>query len=87
MASQYVSKDLQATTHVQSVEVNTELLLLLINDSSTGNLFVSFEQDKTDDYVTLKPGEKYTNLDIQICRLYFKCSEGTVNFRFFGLNK
>jgi len=87
MASQYVSKNLQATTIANSIEVNTELLLLLINDSTSSDLLVSFEQNQDEDYLTLRPGEYHRNLDIQIANLHFKSSDGVVNFRFFGLNK
>lgn len=87
MAQQYVSKLLTATNSAQSAAMNTEVILLVANDSTSVDLMISFESDTASDYITLKPGEQIKNIELQCANLYYKTLSSTAVFRVLGLNK
>ena len=87
MAVQYTHLNISATTNAASTVVDVEEVLLISNDSLSGNLLVSLQDDVAGDYITLLPGESYKNLPVSVNRVYYKSSAGTVTGRFFGLQK
>ena len=89
MANQYNSQNLTAAVTEASVAVNVESVLFIANDSLVGDLYLNFEATMavTGDKIVLKPGEILKGIDLQVSTLYYKCSSGTVPFRFVGLNR
>ena len=85
MAANYYSKSLVAGVSVTTLAINKDFNQLAItNDSPSGILYVSFEQDIASDYVPIFPFQEL-NLDISITNLYYKSSVENVSFRLFGL--
>ena len=87
MAVQYFSRSLTATNTAVSIEMNTEEILLIANDSLTVDLMISFEANTANDYITLKPGESMRNVSVQCASLWYKTSSSTAAFRVLALNK
>jgi hypothetical protein len=77
----------ETATEIESSEVvNVNTIQLISNDSTAGDLYISLENPISEDsnYLVVKSGESFRNLNIKTKKIYFKSSEGDVSFRFFG---
>ncbi len=84
----YYSLNGTATVTAAVVDLDLRTIELIANDSLTGDLWISIDSLITDgNYLVLKPGESFKNLDITVRSINYRSSTGSVSFRFFGLKE
>jgi hypothetical protein len=81
---QYDAVNDTATTDEISIDVNCKYINYIINDDATNDLYVGFENSTLidDNYVIIKPEEKFLNFKVTTSKIYFRSSASTVDFRF-----
>lgn len=87
MAAQYLHVDTTATTTAQIKDFDARFIAYIKNDDTTNKLYISFEGDVAENYITVLPNEALENLSdfINPNKIYYKSSASTVAFRILGI--
>lgn len=89
MAQQYKARSLTATVSEGTLDINTELILHITNDNTSGgDLIIGLEETLATetDPIVIKPGESIKNFVHKTKTLFYKASTGSVAFRFLAVN-
>lgn len=75
-----------ATVTEASTEINVADIYLIANDATTGDLYVGLDSSPSTDtnYMIVKPGETFKNLETPCKTVYVKSSTGSVVYRVYG---
>lgn len=86
MAEKYIFLSKIATTVPQLCDARCGDIVVISNDSPEYDLYVSFEENIVDDYITIKAGEQWKDYptNVNIATLWYKSNGSNCPFRFFG---